>query len=278
MTVLLPPIPYYGAKIMMAPRIAALLPPHGHYVEAFAGSLAVLLAKEPSKLETVNDLDSHLVTFWRVVRDDPHGLCSLLDATPHSRAEFVGSLDFAEPGLSDVEIARRVFTRVVQGRMGALGKTGWRFEVNGLNGAQSKAQEMIRFRNRIMACAQRIRHLQIESMDALDLIARYGVEPTTLIYADPPYLAETRASVGHYRVEMPDPDQHIALAEVLWRCKGPVVLSGYRSTLYDDLYGDWFAEEFPTMTAQGGAGKPVCEVLWSNRPLGGRVQQRLFEV
>lgn len=275
---LLPPIPYYGAKIMMAPRIAGLLPPHEHYVEAFAGSLAVLLAKAPSKLETVNDLDHSLVTFWRVVRDDPQTLASLLDATPHSRADFTGALDFDEPGLSDVEIARRVFTRIVQGRMGALGKTGWRFEVSAINGAQTKAQEMIRFRNRLIAASARIRHLQIENMDALDLITRYGGEPTTLIYADPPYLAETRASVGHYRVEMPNPDQHIDLAEVLWRCKATVVLSGYRSALYDDLYGDWFAEEFPTMTAQGGAGKAVCEVLWSNKPLGGRIQQRLFEV
>lgn len=276
MTVL-PPIPYYGAKVQMAPRIAALLPPHEHYVEAFAGSLAVLLAKRPSTLETVNDLDEHLVTFWRVVRDNPAELVSLIDATPHSRSEFDEALDFGEAGLSDVERARRVFTRVVQGRMGALGKTGWRFKVDAV-GAQHIAEEMNRFRERLVIAADRIRRVQIERMDALDLIDRYGVEPTNLIYADPPYLASTRASVGHYRVEMPNPEQHIDLAEALWRCKATVVLSGYRSDLYDDLYGDWYAEEFPTMTAQGGAGKAVCEVLWSNRPLGGRVQQRLFEV
>lgn len=274
---IIPPIPYYGAKITMAPRIAALLPPHEHYVEAFAGSLAVLLAKQPSTLETINDLDGHLVTFWRVVRDNPEALASLLDATPHSRAEFADAFTFDEPGLSDVELARRVFTRIVQGRAGTMVGTGWRFAV-AANGSQTKAREMQRFRHRLVLAAERIRNVQIENMDALDLIARYGAEPTNLIYADPPYLAETRASVGHYRVEMPNPEQHVALAEALWKCKATVVLSGYRSDLYDDLYGDWHAEEFPTSTSQGGVGKSVCEVLWSNRPLGGRIQQRLFEV
>lgn len=273
---ILPPIPYYGAKVMMAPRIARLLPPHEHYVEAFAGSLAVLLAKPQSAMETVNDLDGHLVNFWKVVRDKPDELCSLIDATPHSRAEFAAAIDL-EGELSDVERARRVFTRIVQGRMHALGNTGWRFKVES-NGAQHVAVEMQRFRERLIVAARRIRDLQIENMDALTLIDRYGVEPSNLIYADPPYLAETRASTGHYRIEMPDPDQHIALAETLWRCNATVVLSGYRSPLYDDLYGDWFVEEFPTMTAQGGVGKATCEVLWSNRPLGGRIQTRLFEV
>jgi hypothetical protein len=41
----------------IADRLAVMLPEHAHHVEPFAGSLAVLLAKKPSRLETVNDLD-----------------------------------------------------------------------------------------------------------------------------------------------------------------------------------------------------------------------------
>ena len=46
-----PPFTYFGGKTSIAERIAALLPPHEHYVEPFAGSLAVLLAKPPSRKE-----------------------------------------------------------------------------------------------------------------------------------------------------------------------------------------------------------------------------------
>ena len=69
-----PPMPYYGGKQRIADRIVATFPDHLHYVEPFAGGLSVLLAKEQSKLETVNDLDRHLVTFWRVLRDRPEDL------------------------------------------------------------------------------------------------------------------------------------------------------------------------------------------------------------
>lgn len=56
-----PPMTYFGGKTRLARRIASFLPPHEHYVEPFAGSLAVLLAKAPTRLETVSDLDGHLV-------------------------------------------------------------------------------------------------------------------------------------------------------------------------------------------------------------------------
>ena len=56
-----PPMTYFGGKTRLAHRIASLLPRHEHYVEPFCGSLAVLLAKAPSRLETVSDVDGDLI-------------------------------------------------------------------------------------------------------------------------------------------------------------------------------------------------------------------------
>ncbi|MFF7576840.1 DNA adenine methylase [Streptomyces sp. NPDC008061] len=81
------PVPYFGGKQRLASWIVSLLPEHDHYVEPFAGSLSVLLAKQPSRMETVNDLDGELMTFWRVLRDQPEQLIRACMLTPHSRAE-----------------------------------------------------------------------------------------------------------------------------------------------------------------------------------------------
>lgn len=79
-----PPIAYYGGKQRVAQAISSMLPAHSHYVEPFAASLAVLLAKPASRLETVNDLDGDLMTFWRVLRDQPQELTRACALTPHS--------------------------------------------------------------------------------------------------------------------------------------------------------------------------------------------------
>ena len=79
------PVPYFGSKQRIAHWITSLLPDHDHYVEPFAGSLSVLLAKAPSRRETVNDLDAELMTFWRVLRDQPAELLRACMLTPHSR-------------------------------------------------------------------------------------------------------------------------------------------------------------------------------------------------
>jgi DNA adenine methylase len=46
-----------------------------------------------------------------------------------------------------------------------------------------------------------------------------------------------------------------------------VVLSGYRSPLYDELYAGWNAHEIAASTGQGSVWKERTEVLWVNREL-----------
>ena len=70
------PFPWFGGKSQAASAVWALLGDVDHYVEPFAGSLAVLLgrphpANRPYRSETVNDLDGMVVNFWRAVAADP---------------------------------------------------------------------------------------------------------------------------------------------------------------------------------------------------------------
>jgi DNA adenine methylase len=83
---------------------------------------------------------------------------------------------------------------------------------------------------------KRFAEVQIEQQDFAHLIAAYD-SPETLFYCDPPYLPETR-SAGGYRHEMTR-DDHLRLLETITHTKGMVILSGYRSNLYDEALRDW---------------------------------------
>jgi site-specific DNA-adenine methylase len=57
-------------------------------------------------------------------------------------------------------------------------------------------------------------------------------QPDTLIYADPPYMMETRKSGAMYDYEMDDA-AHERLLEILTQAHCMVMISGYRSERYD---------------------------------------------
>lgn len=245
----------------MAKTIVNHLPEHRHYVEPFAGSLAVLLAKPASKLETVNDLDAEIVSFWRVLRDQPEELARLASLTPHSRLELELSRDRAD--LTDLEHARRVWVQLSQGRTGTLRKTGWRFFSNPSGTSSSMPRYLQGYVDRIMPAAERLRNVSLECRPALDLIEKYGTESEACIYADPPYLGETRAT--GYREELLDSDSHETLASALNACRSAVVLSGYASPLYEHLYAGWRKVEVKSGTGQSNGYHERTEVLWINR-------------
>jgi DNA adenine methylase len=80
---------WYGGKFSHLDWLLPLLPPSQHYCEPFGGSAAVLLNREPSPVETYNDIDSEVVNFFRVLRDQKDELVYAIGMTPFSREEYV---------------------------------------------------------------------------------------------------------------------------------------------------------------------------------------------
>jgi DNA adenine methylase len=267
--------PYYGGKARLADQIAALLPAHRVYVEPFCGSAAVLFAKAASGHEVLNDRDSNVVTFFRVLREQPDALQRACQLSPYARDEYA-ACDLREE-VSDLERARRFFVAATQSYNAngtSPGRSSW---VTSLRQGGSKAASARRRADALDLCAERLRSVIVENRPALEVLAAFDT-PQTAFYVDPPYLGSVRDSLtrGHRRIrdyahDMTSPADHAVLALALHACRGTVLLSGYSSDLYDELYAGWHRLDVAVPRSAsnrlGVAGDRACEVIWSNRPL-----------
>lgn len=126
--------------------------------------------------------------------------------------------------------------------------------------------------DRLWAATERLAGVSLELRPALRLVEDYGQHPNVLLYIAPPYLGSTRGWGNQFRHEMRGEAEHRELASALRGCAASVVLSGYRSALYDELYADWEHVETPSYTGQSGSNGRSdglrTEVVWSNRQLG----------
>lgn len=78
------PITYYGGKQKMLKYILPLIPEHRIYSDAFFGGGAVFWAKEPAKVEFINDHNGEVINFYRVLKQDFQKLKQETDMTLHS--------------------------------------------------------------------------------------------------------------------------------------------------------------------------------------------------
>jgi len=76
--------------------------------------------------------------------------------------------------------------------------------------------------------------------------------------APTPVLLKRYAEEPAAMFEMTD-EQHRTLADLLHSLKGMVIVSGYHSPLYDELYSDWRYEE---RRALADGAREHTEVLW----------------
>ena len=258
---------WYGGKFSHLGWLLPLLPECHHYCEAFAGSGAVLLNRDPSPVETYNDIDGDVVNFFRVLRDCHQELIRSIALTPFSREEYYRAIYDSPHEISDVERARRFYIKARQTRTGlaqtaSLGR--WANCKNtsraGMSGVVSRWLGGVEALDEI---AQRLIRVQIENRPAVDVIRLYD-SPKTLFYCDPPYLHATRGDAKAYGFEM-DERQHREFAEAVTECKGMVAVSGYDHPLMEQLFppGHWFKTLGPDKTIHSTKGTRQ-EVLWTN--------------
>ena len=251
-------LPWYGGKrgYGKAEWIASFLPWHSDscYVEPFAGMAGVLFARQPVKVEVLNDLNQRVVNWLRVVRDYPEDFGSLVEKTPISRVEYQWALtamdDESLPPLRRALAFHVVVDQSIP-RSDTASKAGWRCAYTPEAGIRRNHRE-----DEIRRIGNRLANVQLECNDACILLDRIKDLDYCTIYADPPYCtSDTR------RFAVRDFDRDV-LAELLMAQRGAVGISGYGDE-WDRL--GWRRETRPALRRQiSGGTEARLEVLWLN--------------
>lgn len=245
----------------MAKDIINLIPEGTkNYIEPFAGSLAVLLRKQPHPIEVVNDLDARLVAFWRTVRDKPDAIMKSLSATPYARDEFNHALETIDTETDEIEFARKVFVILRQSRKRSTSATPGDFRGSG--GSRGPGDVFVNSVGTLPAVAERLRGVVIENTDSLDLIDRWD-KPDTVMYLDPPYVGETRTA-RNYTVENAGIEFHEQLVHLITDSNARIVLSCYDHPVYDSLK-HWRKSDSVRQTGGSSVGsRYATETIWTN--------------
>ena len=165
---------WYGGKYSHLNWLLPLLPSTHQYCEPFGGSAAVLINREPSPVETYNDLDGEVVNFFRVLREHKDDLTQAIGLTPFSRAEFALACEPLDNSVSAFERARRFFVRARQVRTGLAQTASLGRWANCRNTSRANMSGVVSrwlgSIEQLPGIAERLLRVQIENRDSVELI------------------------------------------------------------------------------------------------------------
>lgn len=232
---------FIGGKSEYAGWIISHFPKRHTYIETCGGAGSVLIEKDPSPVEVYNDIDYNLVNFFRMCRDKPDALASLLLLSPYSRSEY----EFCKENINqeyDLQERARQYAVIARQSMGGIWGKAWSNVIkHSRRSMGSSNSRWLRLPESILNIAARLSVVQIECMDVLKLIDKYDYEDA-LFYIDPPYYPTTRQK-NMYTFEM-DHDDHVNLLNKINNCQGSVILSGYDNDLYDKKLSHWDKDKY----------------------------------
>lgn len=272
MTKLSLPLKTFGGKFYLAPSLCLLFPEHRHYVEPFFGGGSVLLAKDPNGVsEVANDIYGLLTNFWMVLaspklidrflsRVQLMPFCEKIwdDAYRHVN----GPIDLSRG--PSVRLAASFFTVCRQSRSGQCKSFASLSRERTRGGMNEQVSAWLSAVKNLPEVHKRLQRVVVYNRDALGVISSEDT-PGTCFYCDPPYMHETRVATNVYEHEM-SADQHRELLRLIRNVKGRVMISGYRSPMYDKLLKDWNFDQLSISNHASGAKiKPTkTECIWMN--------------
>jgi DNA adenine methylase len=172
------PLAYIGGKSKLANTIIDMMPEHKAYCEVFAGAAWVFFKKPMSKYEVINDLDSDLVTFYRVLQNHLEEFLRQFKWLLSSREWFEDWKKQQDAGgLTDIQRAARYYY---------LQRLGFGGRVFGTAPMNRPRINLLRMEEDLSEVHLRLARVSIEHLPWENFVPRYD-KPGTLFYCDPPY-------------------------------------------------------------------------------------------
>lgn len=257
------PLSYYGGKQTLASTILGMIPPHRLYCEPFLGGGAIFFAKEPVKVEVINDTNGEIINFYEVMQKDFAALEREVTISLHSRSQHrQARVIYENPDMFDRVKRAWAVWMLANGSYGCMLDAGFGYDRTG--GCSKKLKN--KRAGFSIDYAIRLQTVQIECYDALKVIASRDT-PDSFFYIDPPYVGSDQGHYDGYSQEDFD-----ALLALLGRIKGKFLLSSFRNKALTEAvqqYG-WHYLELKmacSMTHGYATKRAKIEVLTANYPI-----------
>lgn len=246
---------WVGGKSQLTDRIIPLLPPHHCYCEVFAGAAWMLFRKEESKVEIINDINSDLVTLYRVVKNHLEEFVRTLKWLLVAREEFDRFMMQEPSTLTDIQRSVRFFYIMKTGYGARLKSPSF-----GIAASAPSRFNLLRIEEELSAAHLRLNRVYIENKPFQTVIDRFD-KPDTAFYVDPPYWG----CENYYGNGVFSREDFTVLRDRLAGLKGKFVMSINDVPEIRELFKDFIIREVPTKYSMAKDGvKPVTELLIFN--------------
>jgi DNA adenine methylase len=247
---------YMGGKSLLANKIVSKIPKHNCYCEVFAGAAWILFKKEESDVEIINDINTDLVTLYRVVKLHLEEFIRYLKWILVARDEFERFKNENPDTLTDIQRAVRFYYLLRSGFAAKLEKPSW-----AIVASRPPRLNLLRIEEELSAVHLRLSRVYIENRTYKTIIPRFD-KPDTFFYIDPPYYGYE----DYYGQGVFSRDDFATLRDLLANIAGKFMMSINDTEEIRSLFREFKIEEVKTSYTAGGADKkkPVQELLIQN--------------
>lgn len=247
---------YMGGKSLLARKIIPQIPAHHCYCEVFAGAAWLLFKKEESDVEIINDINTDLVTLYRVVKLHLEEFIRYLKWILVARDEFDRFKKENPETLTDIQKAVRFYFLLKSGFAARIEKPCFNIATS-----SRPRLNLLRIEEELSAVHLRLSRVYVENKPYDAIIKRFD-RPDTFFYCDPPYYGFE----DYYGKGIFSREDFLTLRDLLGGIQGKFILSINDTPEIRKIYKGFRTEVVETSYMAAGADKKkrVTELLIMN--------------